>query len=143
MSLASRRPLGLLIGGVLATIAIAVAISTIADSDEGPPGAGAQGSFAAARTAVCQAAGSARQGDAIRARAIFLDDAHQPLHELAAAAQQSDRSAAARLLEAKGRVESGLEKASPTLADDLFTLGATTGRAMAAAGGTDPGPCQA
>ena len=38
-------------------------------------------------------------------------------------------------------MESGLEKASLTLADDLDTLAVVTGRAMAVVGGRDPGPC--
>ena len=73
---------------------------------------------------------------------MFFDRSHQPLHELAAAAQERDRAATARLLEAKERVESGLEKESPTLAEDLDGLAVVTGRAMAVVGSGDPGPCQ-
>lgn len=143
MSLSGRRPLGLLLGGVLGTIAVTVAVMAFTGTDDGPTGEGGAGaSFVSAHAAVCQAADAARQGDARRARALFLDLAHQSLHELAAAVQERDRAAAARLLEAKGRVETELENPGQTLAGDLDTLAATTGRAMAAAGATDPGSCR-
>lgn len=142
MSLSSRRPLGLLLGGVLAIVAVAAVISALAGSEgqssSSPPGP----SFASARDGVCQAADAASHGNPAGARTAFFDRAHQPLHELAAAAQESDRAAAARLLEAKERVETGLEKSSPTLGADLDVLAVTTGQAMAAAGSRDPGPCQ-
>jgi len=141
VSLSSRRPLGLLLGGVLGVMAVAV--TAFSGADDSPTGGGGTGSaFGSARDALCQSADAARQGDARRARAVFFDHAHDPLHELAAAAQERDRGAAARLLEAKQRVETGLEDAGPTLAEDLETLALATGRAMAAAGTTDPGPCR-
>jgi len=143
VSLSSRRPLGLLLGGVLGAMAVTVAVMAFSGADDRPTGGGGTGSaFGSARAALCQSADAARQGDARRARAVFFDHAHDPLHELAAAAQERDRGAAARLLEAKERVETGLGHAGPTLAEDLETLALATGRAMAAAGTTDPGPCR-
>lgn len=140
VTLGSRRPLGLLLGGVFAIVAVAAAVSALTgDSSSQPP---RSSSFGPARDGVCQAAEAARTGDARRARALFFDRSHQPLHELAAAAQERDRAATARLLEAKERVESGLEKESPTLAEDLDGLAVVTGRAMAVVGSGDPGPCQ-
>jgi len=132
----------LLLGGVLAAMAVIVAVMAFSGADDGPTGESGAGSFASARAAVCQSADAIRQGDARRARALFFDGAHEPLHELAAATQDRDRGAAARLLEAKERVETGLGDAGPTLAEDLDSLAVTTGRAMAAAGATDPGPCR-
>jgi len=143
VSLSSRRPLGLLLGGVLGAVAVIVAIMAFSGADDRPTGeGGTRSAFGSARTALCQSADAARQGDARRARVVFFDRVHDPLHELAAAAQERDRGAAARLLEAKERVETGLEDAAPTLAEDLDTLALATGRAMAAAGTTDPGPCR-
>ena len=140
-SLGDRRPLGLLLGGVFAIVVVAAVIGAIAGEGDGGSEATSGPSFAAARDGLCQAGEAASDGDAAQARAAFFDRSHQPLHELAAVAQEGDRAAAARLLEAKQRVESGLEKASSTLADDLDTLAVVTGKAMAVAGGRDPGPC--
>lgn len=142
MSLGSRRPLGLLLGGVLAIVAVAAALSALSGPSDRSSAPGAGPSFESARNGVCQAAESASHGDPAGARATFFDRSHQPLHELAAAAQERDRAAAARLLEAKERVETGLEKASSTLAEDLDNLAVAAGRALAAAGSSDPGPCQ-
>lgn len=140
-SLGSRRPLGLLLGGVFAIVAVAAAIGAVAGGSDGGSAPATGPSFAAARDGLCQAGDAAGHGDAAGARAVFFDRSHQPLHELAAAAQERDRASAARLLEAKERVESGLDKGSPTLADDLDALAVATGRAMAVAGSRDPGPC--
>ena len=137
----SRRPLGLLLGAVLAVVAVAAAIGAVVGSGE-RTGTGPGPDFGAVRDGVCQAAAAARDGDTARARATFLDESHEGLHDLAAAAQERDRTAAARLLEAKQRVETGLEKGSSSLVDDLEVLAGATGRAMAAVGGRDPGPCR-
>ncbi|MGH9266115.1 MAG: hypothetical protein ACRD1D_15635 [Acidimicrobiales bacterium] len=134
--------MGLLLGGVLVIIAVAAAISAVGGRGDGVSQPAREPSFGPARDGVCRAAEAARHGDPAGAKAAFFDRSHQALHELAALAQERDRAAVARLLEAKERVESGLEKASPTLAGDLDTLAVVTGRAMAAAGGGDPGPCQ-
>lgn len=141
-SVGRGRPLGLLLGGVFAIVVVAAALSAMAGEGEKRPEPTSGPSFAAARDGLCQAGKAANRGDVAGARAAFFDRSHQPLHELAAVAQERDRAAAARLLEGKERVESGLEKAAPTLADDLDTLAVVTGRAMAVAGGRDPGPCQ-
>ncbi|MFP5319149.1 MAG: hypothetical protein ACLGI2_12770 [Acidimicrobiia bacterium] len=76
----------------------------------------------------------ARAGDAEAARREFFDNAHDPLHRLAAEAAQRDRAGAAQLLEAKHAVEGSLEEAAPTLADDLNRLRAAATAAVAAAG---------
>jgi len=130
-----------LLCGVIATLGISMAISNCSGSGDRQPGEDV-GRFASARGGVCQAAEAAGDGDAAGAKTIFFDRSHQPLHELAAAAQERDRGVAARLLEAKERVESGFENDSPTLAVDLETLAVASGRAMIAAGTTDPGPCR-
>lgn len=59
--------------------------------------------------AVCDALRAAEGGDLSRARAVFYDGAHDPLHALAATTADRDRPAAAELLEAKEGVESMLD----------------------------------
>jgi hypothetical protein len=72
--------------------------------------------------ALCEASDEAAR-DAEAARRIFFDRAHDPLHDIAAAAEKVDRSSAARLLEAKQAVEADLEAtAAPELTSDLGRL---------------------
>lgn len=89
---------------------------------------------------LCEARARATQPAA--ARTAFFDRAHQPIHELAAAAAQEDRAAAARLLEAKQVVERDLAGDASGLAGDLDRLLTTTGRAIVATGQPPPRPCQ-
>ena len=65
---------------------------------------------------------------------MFYDRAHDHLHELARQAQATDRPAAARLLEAKQRVEHDLDAgaAPPRLVGDLDRLLAATDAALTA-----------
>lgn len=77
--------------------------------------------------------------DPARAERAFVDRAHGGLHALAAAAEGADRAAAARLLEAKRRVEAGFEDGGPGLAE-LEELLAATRDALAAVGLPSP-PC--
>lgn len=83
--------------------------------------------------ALCRAAVQARAAgsgsDAVpsagaAAGATFFDGAHEVMHELARAVEQSDRASAARLLEAKEAVEADLSHhaAPPALAADLSHL---------------------
>lgn len=64
----------------------------------------------------------------------------RPLQELVAAVGRSDRSATARLLEAKQRVERDLENGSSELSKNLDNLAVVMGQAMASLGSRDPGP---
>ncbi len=76
--------------------------------------------------ALCEAHEAAPR-DPEQARTIFFDRAHDPLHDIAAAAQEVDRSSAARLLEAKQAVEADFERMlGPDLASDLERLVAAT-----------------
>jgi hypothetical protein len=89
--------------------------------------------------AVCQVAALARGGDATAAKAAFLDDAHEPLHELARElTDQGDRGAAGALLEAKNVIEGAPEGPSTVAAENLV---AATRQAVAATGRPDPTPC--
>ena len=101
--------------------------------------------YLAAHKAVCETvdlAGAGSEG-LDRARRSFVDRAHEPLHELAAALDTVDRGAAARLLEAKQRVEADL--ADPARAGsvghDLDALAVRVADAMVAAGVARPDPC--
>lgn len=100
----------------------------------GDPAAGATGRFGALHTEVCRAAAEAREGELGAARDRF-DDVHVGLHDLAAAAGEEDRTVAARLLEAKQRVEADLR------ADTLADLTAPVAAAVVTTGGTAPDNC--
>ena len=118
-------------------LAITVLAATSCTSDGSPSGR----SPSRVTVGLCAAATAARAGDATEARRIFFDRAHDPLHELAAAVGEQDRSAAARLLEAKEAVEAGLETGGADLADDLDQLVVATGAALVANGDAQPEPC--
>lgn len=142
--LPSRRPAGVLLAVVLVAIGGAVALAAALRRDDSParaPDSSPAATFRAARDGVCSAAAGARGGDVTAARDTFFDRSHQPLHDLAAAAQRTDRAVAGRLLEAKAAVEAGLEDAKSSLPADLDALATATGRAMGTVGGVDPGPC--
>ena len=64
----------------------------------------ATGRWGQVHTGICAAAAAAAKGDRKTAEQEY-DDVHAALHELAAAVEREDRAAAARLLEAKQRVE--------------------------------------
>lgn len=67
---------------------------------------------------------SAVPTDRKRARSVFFGRVHGALHEMAAAVEVEDRSAAARILEAKARVESDLDapRLPPGFATDVLDL---------------------
>lgn len=59
---------------------------------------------------LCDVQRTAASGDFTSAEVQFMDRAHEPLHELARALGVSDRTNAARLLEAKQLVEAAIER---------------------------------
>lgn len=78
---------------------------------------------------LCDASRSAASRDFAGAKIAFSDRAHDPLHTVARALEDVDRAAAARLLEAKQRVEAdfdGSGTTTPGLAADLTALIAAT-----------------
>lgn len=111
--------------------------STVTAADQADTAAALRDAAAALCTAKDQAA-----GDPAAARRVFYDRAHDRLHELARLAERTDRPAAARLLEAKQRVEHDLDGPSPParLAGDLDRLLTTTNAALAAIS-ISPPPC--
>ena len=95
--------------------------------------------YAALYQGLCQTRAEAAQPAA--ARGTYFDRVHQPLHELAADAARADRTAAARLLEAKQALERDLAGDTSLLGDDLDRLLDATRRAIAATGRPAPEPC--
>ena len=142
-----RRPVGFLLAVVIVVLGAGAALGAVWGRDDDPETFRTTSTVAsreelrAARDGVCAAAARARAGDANAARQIFFGPTHQRLHDLAAAAARTDRGAAARMLEAKYVVESTLEQRGSGLPEALVTLGELVGRALAAAGSSDPGPC--
>lgn len=96
--------------------------------------------YASAASGLCDASARAEMGELDMARQAFYDTAHQPLHDLAAEVAEVDRGLAARLLEAKESVESGLESDGSDLAASFHTLVVAADEALRA---TDhnPMPC--
>lgn len=94
-----------------------------------------------AATALCTARDQAR-GDVKAANATFYDRSHDALHTLARALDGVDRTAAARLLEDKERVEADLRRDTPNadLAADLDRLAQVTRTGLAALSVSVP-PC--
>lgn len=142
----TRRLAGSLVLAALSLTAVVAVMAALTKHDGGDTeprtsSASVDPQFVTARDGVCEAEARARAGDAPGARSVFLGRAHQPLHQLAAATQIRDRAAAARLLEAKARVEASIDPPRPTLADDLDTLALAAGRAIRSLGGNDRGPC--
>ena len=135
------RLLGL-VGGLLALVGVGVVVLAVA-GDDGSPSSAVEvgGRYSPAYAGLCSARSAARSGDVAAARGAFFDRAHQPLHELAADATARDRSAAARLLEAKESVEAGLGQAAPSLASDLDRLLTATASAVDAIGDPRPQSC--
>lgn len=101
----------------------------------------AEGRPADVVAAVCDARAAAEKGEADGARRIFVNTAHDPLHELAAEAGQVDRSAEARLLEAKQRVEAVLGEPGPDFADRLERLAVAAADAAEIVGDERPADC--
>lgn len=95
----------------------------------------------AVHRAVCDALDEARAGDTESARRVFVNRAHEGLHQLAADTADQDRGAAAALLEAKQQVESTLLDPTTRLATDLESLEPTVRRALTVVDGDQPPAC--
>ena len=91
--------------------------------------------------AVCNAADRATRGEYEAARRIFVDEAHEGLHQLAAALSDIDREAEARLLEAKAGVEAFGNTFTPATIDALVGLRAAAALAVAAHNQSPPPRC--
>lgn len=98
--------------------------------------------YSSAASGLCEASAAAETDDFDAARRVFYDTAHQPLHELASEVTEVDRALAARLLEAKRSVESGLDADPPALAESFRTLLAATRESLAVTGHSEL-PCPA
>ena len=104
---------------------------------------GAKAGFGRVHEGVCAALRAARAGDHAGAEREFRD-AHGGLHDLAAEVEDTDRAAAARLLEAKQRAESALRAPSPSpLVPEIEAVAAAVAQAIEADGGEPPRSCSA
>jgi hypothetical protein len=119
----------------------AIAAGACSRGDDGRDGAApattvtkATGRYGAVHTELCKAKAEADAGDLASAKRTF-DDVHAGIHELATATEEVDRAAAARLLEAKQRVEAGLTATS------LAELLPAVAEAVDLTGGRAPDAC--
>ncbi|HUP84428.1 MAG TPA: hypothetical protein VM143_02065 [Acidimicrobiales bacterium] len=99
--------------------------------DTGPK---ATGRWGGVHSGVCAAVTASVRNEPTTARRDF-EDVHAGLHELAAAVEREDRPAAARLLEAKQRVEAG------GTTQDLRQLAVAVAAAIELTGDTAPDTC--
>jgi hypothetical protein len=93
---------------------------------------------------LCRATGLARGGDVEAASEVFQDRSHEYLHVLADDLMDQDRAAAARLLEAKQRVEAVFAdpgSADPVQTADLLGDLQSALAEAATAAGLDPSGC--
>ena len=88
-----------------------ILLAACGGGDGGGDGAGTEG-FREAAVALCTARDQART-DVMAARTTFYDRPHDALHDMARALDPVDRVASGRLLEAKQRVEAGLDADPP------------------------------
>ena len=104
---------------------MAMAVSLMAGAC-GPSGGSATTAAPAdltvALAGLCRAAELARAGDLFEARRTFQNQSHAFLHELAAMTNGQARSAVARLLEAKQRVEMALGPEGSAIPAEVGTL---------------------
>ena len=128
-------------GAGAAALALSLFVGGACGSDEGAdPGRRPDN---AAYLGVCRALGAAKAGDSDRARTIFDDEAHGPVHDLSTQVDDEDRGLAGRLLEAKQAVEAAVKGSgddSDELRQALERLAAVTADAVTEVEG-EPGPC--
>lgn len=96
---------------------------------------------AATAAGVCDAVATARRGG--DARAVFLERAHDGLHDLAARTAEADRATAATLLRAKNLVEDQLDEdpSATDLTTALLRLHESTLAAAVVLGSPEGRPC--
>jgi len=102
--------------------------------EEGSEGSSPAPSYVAAVSSLCSLQGSTSSEDA---RATFFGFAHEGLHELARQLEGVDRRSAARLLEAKARVEEdlALDELPIRFERDVADLARAGGEGVGALGG--------
>ncbi|MGH8872993.1 MAG: hypothetical protein ACRDWS_13585 [Acidimicrobiia bacterium] len=120
----------------MGTTLIALVITTAACGGGSNP----TDAYQTAASGLCEASSKAEMGDVDGAGEEFYDTAHQPLHDLAAEVTEVDRGIAARLLEAKEAVESGLDTRQSGLGEYFQALVAAADEALTATG-HNPMPC--
>ena len=91
--------------------------------------------------AVCRSADHASAGEYRNAHRVFVDQAHEGLHQLAARLTTTNRQAEARLLESKARVEAFGNTFNSQTTAALAELEAETAAAVAALAGSAAPRC--
>lgn len=114
-------------------IATALALALVACSDASGQEGGREARLRMASQGLCDARAQASRSDVPRAAAVFNEEVHAFLHELAADLQEIDRAAAAALLEAKQRVEAVIVDPARSNPDEVAALLADLERALDAA----------
>jgi hypothetical protein len=140
----SRRISWLLVAGLVVLGAFPVTLGIIGrdqgkempQSREENANAAPAAQYSSLYGSVCGLVGLAEQ-DPPAAHREFMNQAHGPIHDLVDAV--ANRSVKARLLEAKGSVESAGD--SGPLTGQMQALADATRQAVIAAGSEDPGPC--
>lgn len=90
--------------------------------------------------ATCRVLALADRGEVEAAEDVFLDQVHEPIHDLARRASEADhRSEAARLLEAKNAIESSATGPTSAAAQQLVAATRSTLRTL----GEPASPCPA
>lgn len=133
--------LPMIVGALAAAVGIAAGVGVVASRPDENESTGARG-YDAAYAALCRSATAATDGDLAGAQGLFISRAHGPLHDIAAALTDLDRSSAADLLEAKAAVEATLPVADDGAAAALRSLVAEARTAIAATTGATPPPCE-
>lgn len=96
--------------------------------------------WAEAIAGLCEARTHASTGRVEAARETFFGRSHSPLHDIARELQESDRAGAAKLLEAKQRVEQTLQtQDAQRLAGDFDALARAAAEASGKLGSATPG----
>lgn len=111
----------------ITTTLLVLALAGSACSDDA---AGGEAGLQRASQGLCDAQVHAFEANVRRAAAVFNAESHAYLHELAADLEDTDRAAAANLLEAKQRVERALEDATRSDPQEVILLIAALQRAL-------------
>jgi hypothetical protein len=119
----------------LLSLVCAMALTACGSERTGGPG----GDLGTALDGLCEARLLSARGLIRDAESQFVDRAHAYLHQLARETAENDREAAARLLEAKQRVEQAL--AEPPEPEELAGLLEELRRRTAEAAGVEVPPC--
>lgn len=125
----------------LAVVVGAIALLNRSSSSSSPSESPDAGLYVRVHAALCESLALVAAGDEQAGRGVFGARSHTALHSLAADVAETDRSVAARLLEAKAAVEASLPAGSSGAANDLRRLAAAAADAVETVTGERPRAC--